>query len=70
MEGVRILFSSDIKHEPEDTMTEKVEKALEVKILSNGIKYEPGNAPPWKLPRPCDNNVARNLDRTAIYKDM
>ena len=54
MEGVRIFFSSDIKHETEDTMTEKVEEALEVEILSNGIKYEPGNVPPWKLPRSCD----------------
>ena len=54
MEGVRILFSSDIKHEPEDAITEKVEETLEVKILSNGIKYEPGNVPPWKLPRSCD----------------
>ena len=35
-------------------LIEKVEEAVEVKILSNGIKYEPGNVPPWKLPRSCD----------------
>ena len=34
MEGVRIFFSSDIKHEPEDTMTEKIEEALEIKTPS------------------------------------
>ena len=53
MEGVRIFFSSVIKHETEDTITEKVEEALEVIMLSHGIKYEPGNVPPWKLPRSC-----------------
>ena len=54
MEGVKIFFSSDIKHEPEDTMTEKVEEALEIKTPPNDIKHELVNVPPWKLPRSCD----------------